>query len=256
MRAHRRWTRVETELLLSQAKVAGVTALAKQLDRSTSSVFAKLQQHRLRGTQAGGRAWCSERPKTPPVWTEEKIAIVLNHQKLAYSVAHRHHRLSQYQVPLEELQGEALFALTEAAARFDMSKARTGSPIPYLSMVLWHALIQYRKFWCKRKEVFGRPFTDMDSSRPSVRGDSSYFDPVDGRERDPAEQVELRLDVQQLRSSLSPHLKRFFDLRMSGLTHKQIGGRMGITRQRVEQLQKQLIERGRKVLGVAVNEDV
>jgi RNA polymerase sigma factor (sigma-70 family) len=145
-------------------------------------------------------------------------------------------------VPLDELIGEAQFALVYAASLYD-----PGKDVPfgaYVTMVIRHRLLQAVTVWRRGGRLAHVRFTDLSACLP---GEPGYFDPPCTRTAEAGEQAAVHELLDWIRRSMPA---RWFEVLTLYFAHdhslQEIGDRLGISRQRVRQLLAKAIARARE----------
>jgi RNA polymerase sigma factor (sigma-70 family) len=160
----------------------------------------------------------------------------------AYKLAWACHRKRRsYGIPLDELIGEALYALTYAAGRYDA--ARGILFCNYAGMVIRHRLGQLVNNWRR----FGRA-GDMPLDDDGLTAEHQVVDPA------PDVQVQAAAveEFERVRRSIPPRWWEVLRLRhVEGQTLEDIGERFGVTRQAVRQAEKRVRMKVRKAIGMA-----
>jgi RNA polymerase sigma factor (sigma-70 family) len=162
----------------------------------------------------------------------------LDHWKLAQRLAWKYFESSAHAAPLDELRGEALYALVYAAGMFDDTR---GVPFgAYATMAISHRLIQAMNAWRRGwKQAYTR-FTDLTAST------HTEFDAPCPRTRESRDQAALREAMDRLRRLLPPRWFHALHLYYAqGHTLDEVGRHLGVTRERVRQLLTKAVERAR-----------
>lgn len=156
--------------------------------------------------------------------------------KLAYRIAWQYARHQARDVPPEELVGEALYGLTYAASMF---KEDRGVPFAaYATLVVRHRLIQAILVW--RREQWIQPL-------PVQRKEEEPWEAEDPHSPDVCTDASARDMCEQIRRALPARWYSVLCLYYAkGLTFKEVGKQLGISRERVRQLHDQAIRHTRK----------
>lgn len=233
------WTKEETAFLFDNYKSLGLAGVAERLNRPYASIREKLL---LEGKGIGQSVRCKKRARPAPVWTEDKVRLIESHQKLAYMYAKRHYYKCP-SIPLEELQNEALMALKIAAAYHDDGKSNVKSFIPYACVSINKSLLTFRKERRKREKIDDKTFSDCQREKDDYDFVEQF---IDRREGDPAVVAQRRMDAQIVMASLSPSARSVLSLRAEGATLDETGKELGVTKERVSQIEKRAVEAARR----------
>jgi RNA polymerase sigma factor (sigma-70 family) len=141
--------------------------------------------------------------------------------------------------------GEAHYALTYASSLFDAGK---GVPFgAYVTMVIRHRLIQTEAAWRWGPPLEHIPFTDL--AARSAPGPPAGFEPPCPRTRDACDEASLQELLDRVRRTLPPRWFRLLELHYAqGYTLREIGVRLGVSRERVRQLLAKALKRARAQL--------
>jgi RNA polymerase primary sigma factor len=162
----------------------------------------------------------------------------LEHLALAQRLAWKHFQSCSRTVPLDELRGEALYALVYAAGMFDDAR---GVPFgAYATMAISHRLIQAMNAWRRGGRQAYTRFTDLTATT------QTEFDTPCPRTRESRDQAALREAMDRLRRLLPPRWFHALHLYYAqGHTLEEVGQRLGVTRERVRQLLTKAVDRAR-----------
>ena len=157
---------------------------------------------------------------------------------LARRLAWKQYQTCARLVPLEELEGEALYGLVYAAGMFDPAR---GVPFgAYATMAITHRLIQAVNVWRRGGRLAHIRFTDL------AAGSQHEFDTPCPRTRESIEQAASRESMDRIRRSLPPRWFQALQLYYAhGYTLEEVGRRLGVTRERVRQLLSKAMGRAR-----------
>ena len=166
----------------------------------------------------------------------------LGHLQLASRLAWRQFEGCGRTVPLEELRGEALYALVYGASLFDESK---GVPFgAYVTMVIRHRLIQAVTVWRRDGRLAHTRFTDLAEFTAGHR--DAQFDTPCPRTREAPDEVSAEELLERVRRLLPEHWFAALQLRYAQEhTLEEIGQKFGVSRERVRQWLAAAIERVR-----------
>jgi RNA polymerase sigma factor (sigma-70 family) len=156
-------------------------------------------------------------------------------------VAWRFARSKARDVPADDLIGEALLGLTYAAAMYDDGRSVPFSA--YARLVIHHRLIHWVRVWRRGRRLrLHRP-------EPDENGDNAVWDAEDRHPRpDPAAGATARELCERIRRVLPAHLYAILhEYHAEGQTLREIGERLGISRQRVQQLLDKAADRAREL---------
>ncbi len=164
------------------------------------------------------------------------------HLHLADALAWRQYRRCGQLVPLEELLGEARFALVYAAGLYD---ERKGVPFgAYVTMVIRHRLVQAVTFWRRGGRLDHVRFTDMPVPNPEEN--PRWFEPICPRTREAGEEATVRELLDRVRRAMPSRwflvLELYF---VHEYTLEEIGAQFDVSRERVRQLLAKAIARAR-----------
>jgi len=164
------------------------------------------------------------------------------HLHLADALAWQQYRRCGKTVPLEELLGEAQFALVYAASLYDESK---GVPFgAYVTMVIRHRLVQAVTFWRRGGRLDHVRFTDMPVH--STEENPRWFEPICPRTREAVEEATVRELLDLVRRAMPPRWFLVLELYFAHeYTLEEIGAQLNISRERVRQLLAKAIARAR-----------
>jgi RNA polymerase sigma factor (sigma-70 family) len=173
---------------------------------------------------------------------EPARAMVEAHLHLAEALAWRQYRRCGRTVPLEELVGEARFALVYAAGLYDGEK---GVPFgAYVTMVIRHRLVQAVTLWRRGGRLDHVRFTDLGGRGASE--EARRFDPACPRTHEACEEAAARELCDRVRRVMP---RRWFVLLQLYFVHEhtleEIGERFQVSRERVRQLLAKAIARAR-----------
>jgi RNA polymerase sigma factor (sigma-70 family) len=165
------------------------------------------------------------------------------HLHLVRLLAREAYRRCGRTVPLEELLGEAGFALSDAAGRYDA--ARNVPFGAYATMVIRHRLVRAVTAWRRGGRLDLVRFTDL-ADTPSG-SDLRDFDPPCPRAREPYQEAAARELLDHVRRVLPARWFRLLRLHyVCGHTLEEAGELLGVSRQRVQQLLVQALVRARR----------
>jgi RNA polymerase sigma factor (sigma-70 family) len=175
-------------------------------------------------------------------------SLVSANRGLAYSAARRYLNAGRtVGVSLEDLQGEALFALARAAAHYDPDRGTLFSTLAVLAIC--RHLCQTLTFARRRMGLSAAlrqsrsACHDDEDSRPRTL--------VDLRALDPSRIAAARDELDRVRRMVQPRVWRMIELHLvQGLLFREIGERVGLTRTRVQQLVVRALRRLRRLLAV------
>jgi RNA polymerase sigma factor (sigma-70 family) len=155
---------------------------------------------------------------------------------LAYRLAWTFARHYARDMPIDELISEALFSLTYASGLFDESR---GVPFSaYASLVIRHGLIQEIIRWRRLRRI-GRMPTFPESESKTEAEDRPTSDLERG--------VAAREMCRRVREVLPAHMyDALWLFHGKGHSLKEIGKRMGVSRQRIRQMMAQAQRRLRE----------
>jgi RNA polymerase sigma factor (sigma-70 family) len=156
-----------------------------------------------------------------------------SHLHLVEPLAWEQYRRCQGAVPLDDLRGEAQFALVYAAGLYDAAR---GVPFgAYATLVIRHRLHQAVTSWRRWTRRDCVRFTDLVATLPG--GERSPVDPPCPRTREPAREASTRELLGRARRVLP---RRWFSLLElyygRGCTLEEAGEELGVSRQRAQQL--------------------
>lgn len=159
--------------------------------------------------------------------TREQQALVERNIPLAGHIAAQFRRRGASDP--DELRSVALLGLCRAALMFDPTRisAKTGLPArfgTFAGMVIRHTLIAAIGRACKRPPMQSLDVLDLDGKPvfdPPARGDHV---------------AELMVKEELAKMKLTDRQRQIVKMRLDGLTLDQIGGRFGISRERVRQI--------------------
>ena len=162
-----------------------------------------------------------------------------SHLTLARSLAWRQFQSCARTMPLDELNGEAMYALAYAAGMFDQER---GVPFgAFATMAITHRLIQAVNVWRRGGRLTHLRFTDLSLAS------STDFDMACPRTRESIEQASTNEQLDRLRCTLPARwfaaLQMYFG---DGYTLEEVGHRLGVTRERVRQIINKAMGRARK----------
>jgi RNA polymerase sigma factor (sigma-70 family) len=161
------------------------------------------------------------------------------HVELARRLAWKYFRCCAGTVPLDELRGEALFALSYAAGKFDGER---GVPFgAFARMAISHRLIHAINTWRRGGRAAHVRFTDL-----AATNNASCDTPCQ-RTTESGEHAALREAVDLIRQQLPPRWFRALQLYyVHEHTLEEVGHYLGITRERVRQLLTKALVRVRR----------
>ena len=165
--------------------------------------------------------------------------LARTHLALARRLAWKLYQSSSRKVPLDELRGEALYALVYAAGMFDPTrKVPFGA---YATMAITHRLIQAVNVWYRGGRLGHTRFTDLTAS-------TLYeFDTPCPRTREASDLSAVNDLLAQVRRALPPRWFQALNLYYAeGHTLEEVGRHLGVTRERVRQLLSKAVVRVRK----------
>jgi RNA polymerase sigma factor (sigma-70 family) len=165
--------------------------------------------------------------------------LAQTHLSLAQRLAWKLYQSSARIVPLDELRGEALYALVYAAGMFDGNR---GVPFgAYATMAITHRLIQAVNVWRRGGRLAHARFTDLTAAGPYE------FDTPCLRTRESIEYAAVHELLDQVRRNLPPRWFQALQLYYAqGHTLEEVGVRLGVTRERVRQLLSKAMVRVRR----------
>jgi RNA polymerase sigma factor (sigma-70 family) len=162
-----------------------------------------------------------------------------DHVELAYQMAWKHFRACSKSVPLDELRGEALYALSYASGIFDAAR---GVPFnAYARKVITRRLISVINTWRRSDLRVRRHCRELCGSTKGRRGFPR------ARTGDTANHAAMREAVGVLRRHLP---RRWFDVLylhyVEEYSVKEVGAALGISPERVRQLVAKAMIRARR----------
>ncbi|HSV29635.1 MAG TPA: sigma-70 family RNA polymerase sigma factor [Candidatus Omnitrophota bacterium] len=149
--------------------------------------------------------------------------LIETHLPMARKMAADLHRRAPARVGLDELESDAVYALAEAARRFDASRGVTFQA--YAARCIRHAMWRMLK---QRHRSAGTASLDGDE-QASAALSNQIADDAPG----PEHIVEVRQQVQCLLEHLQPRLRCVAQGLLDGLTREQIAEQLGIARSTV-----------------------
>ncbi len=163
----------------------------------------------------------------------------LEHLTLARRLAWKYFQSSSRCVPLDELRGEALYALVYAAGMFDEKR---GVPFgAYATMAISHRLIQAVNSWRRGGRQACTRFSDLTAFT------QTEFDSPCPRTRESKDLAALREAMERLQRLMPPRWFHALHLYYAqGHTLEEVGRHLGVTRERVRQLLTKAIDRARE----------
>jgi RNA polymerase sigma factor (sigma-70 family) len=175
----------------------------------------------------------------------EAQKLAQSHQDIALRLAWKLYQSSARTMPLDELRGEALYALVYAAGMFE---AERGVPFgAYATMVVTHRLIHALTVWRRGGRLAHTRFTDVTAST------GTEYDGPCHRTQETLDQIALNDLLDQVRRMLP---RRWFQVLQlyyaKGHTLKEVGCLLGISRERVRQLMNKAIVRVRQKMPMYV----
>jgi len=160
---------------------------------------------------------------------------------IAEQMARWQFRRCHRMVPLDELISESMFGLVYAAGMFDPSRS-----VPfgtYARLAIRHRLTYTVKRWLRGGTRHARNFADV------LAEPDQQIDPVCHRTREPIEAIQTHELVESLRRRMNPRWYRIFELYYAeGCTMREVGKRVGVSRERVRQLLDKAKARARAIL--------
>jgi RNA polymerase sigma factor (sigma-70 family) len=167
---------------------------------------------------------------------------------LAHRVAWRFARSRARDVPADELIGESLLGLTYAAAMYDEGRAVPFSA--YARLVIHHRLVRWVRVWRRGRRLrLHRPLANEN-------GEAEVWDAEDRHPLwDPAAGATARELCERIRGVLPAHLWAILHAHHAeGQTLRAIGQRLGVSRQRVQQLLEKAADRVRELFAGSVDD--
>jgi RNA polymerase sigma factor (sigma-70 family) len=168
---------------------------------------------------------------------------VLGCRAVAEWEARRQFRLCGRSMPQDELIGEAQLALMEAAGRYD-----PGRDVPvgaFVTLVVRRRLIHAVDRWNKWRRPHPVCFTDV-----GVADGATYLPEIDPpclRTPEPVRAAAAQELLERVRRVMPELLFRVLWLHVvQGCRKEEIAGQIGVTRQRVQQLIRNAIERAKR----------
>jgi RNA polymerase sigma factor (sigma-70 family) len=164
------------------------------------------------------------------------------HLYLADALAWRQYHRCGRAVPLEELRGEAQFALVYAASLYDEHR---GVPFgAYLTMVIRHRLVQAVTRWRRQRLLDHIRFTDL--SAHNLEGVVHSFEPICPQSREADEEIAVHELVDRVRGVMPARWFLLLELYFAREhTLEEIGQQFDISRERVRQLLTKAVARAR-----------
>ncbi len=158
--------------------------------------------------------------------------------RLANTLARTHRQQKARDVPIEELQAEALYALSYAAGRFDVNR---GVPFgAYATMVIRHRLSQMVGVWRRSQRIVSHRLLSEEEDR-------YVYDTPDPNTVEVDEEITSNELLVLVKSNLP---SRWFEILRQyyadGLTLQEIGQNESVSKQRVRQLIEKAIKRARR----------
>jgi|SRR5579871_3989801 len=164
------------------------------------------------------------------------------HLHLAETLAWRQYQRCGHTVPLEELQGEARFALTYAASLYD-----AGKEVPfgaYVTMVIRHRLVQAVTMWRRGGRLDFIRFTDLLAQNPEQS--AQEFEPICPHSREAEEEAGIQELLDRVRQVMPARWFALLQLYFAReYTLEEISEQFDISRERVRQLLAKAIARAR-----------
>lgn len=162
----------------------------------------------------------------------------LEQMTLAHKLAWKYFQSCSRTVPLDDLYGEAQYALVYAAGMFNDTR---GVPFgAYATMAISHRLIQAINNWRRGGPRAPVRFTDL------MAHVQTEFDTPCPRTRESSDKAALNEAIERVRRRLPARWFRALDLYYAqGHTLEEVGQRLGVTRERVRQLLNKAVDRVR-----------
>lgn len=164
------------------------------------------------------------------------------HVWLAHGLARRHYERFGRLLPLDELDGEAVYALVYAADRFDEGR---GVPFgAYATLVVRHRLNQAVSAWRRGGRLAHTRFTDLTAAGPEP---DRRFDVACHRTRAGDDEAAVREALARVRAVVRPRWYRALHLyHAQGHTLEEVGAILGVSRERVRQMVGAAINQARR----------
>jgi RNA polymerase sigma factor (sigma-70 family) len=177
---------------------------------------------------------------------ERKLTAVgqvraVDYLELANRLAIKYYRGRGRRMPLDELIGEAHYALVYASSLFDANK---GVPFgAYVTMVIQHRLIQAEITWRCGDFPGQISFTDL---RAHSSPDASGFEPPCPHTRDACHEAGLQELLDCVRRTLPARWFMLLEMHYAlGYSLQEMSARLGLSRERVRQLLVKAVNRAR-----------
>jgi RNA polymerase sigma factor (sigma-70 family) len=180
----------------------------------------------------------ARRPSAAPL-NEAARGRAAEHLELARRLAWKYFESCSRSVPLDELRGEALYALSYAAGKFDVGR---GVPFgAYATLAISHRLIQAINLWRRGGRLAHTRFTDLPAAA------RTEFDAPCPRTAESGDLAAVRELLALLRRHLPSRWFRALQLYYAqGHTLEEVGRRLGVTRERARQLLTKAVLRARR----------
>jgi RNA polymerase sigma factor (sigma-70 family) len=183
----------------------------------------------------------SGRPAAPPsrVCDQDQQDLAAQNTNLAYWLAGQAWKRCHYSCELDELTGVAMLALTRAAAHFDPGKGLRFCTLA--TTCIKRSLKAEIEAATKR----GRTFKQLpEMNEDEFDGVPSFFD---SSAPDPGRNAMLMEAVLEVKRNLPERWFTLLWMRAQGMGHTEVARRLGMTKQRVQQLTDRAVIRARRV---------